>query len=276
MNKVLLLGSNGLLGKSLASTLIADGYSVTGVTRSDGFDVADSSSFNSLDLDYNYVINLAAIIQITEDNIEDAIRVNGMGALNAAIFSKNIGAMFINISTISALPCCDNDYCKSYYAASKRLGDNLIIKYCEDNIMDYSILRFSQLYDTECEAKKYQPMLYRVIQQIKHDRRVTLFGTNNPLRNYLHIDDAAKAISISLNIKSSGIFNCIHPCSEDVLGLVNIAADAMNAPVKIERLESENDLQELLIPNNNLFHQYFPEWQPRSLAMGIKEIINHV
>ena len=276
MNKVLLIGSNGLLGKSLTATLIADSYRVTGVTLSQGFDVGDRLSFNSLDLDYNYVINLAAIIQITESNIEEAIRVNGLGALNAAIFAKNSNAMFINISTISALPYCENDYCKSYYAASKRLGDNLIIKYCEDNNMNYSILRFSQLYDTEGEAEKYQPMLYRIIQQLKHDSCVTLFGKNNPLRNYLHIDDAAKAISISLNDKSTGIFNCIHPCSDDVLGLVETAADAMSFPVKIIRLEDKSNLQELLIPDENLFHQSFPEWQPRSLAMGIKDIINHV
>jgi nucleoside-diphosphate-sugar epimerase len=142
--------------------------------------------------------------------------------------------------------------------------------------MDYSILRFSQLYDSECEAEKYQPMLYRIIQQLKHDSCVTLYGNNNPLRNYLHIDDASKAISISLNNKTSGIFNCIHPCSEDVLGLVTTAADAMNTPVKIARLEDENNLQELLVPDENLFHQCFPEWQPRSFGSGIKDIINHV
>lgn len=275
MSKVLLIGSNGLLGRSVKPRLFDDGYSVTSVTRSEGFDVGDRESFKSLGSNYECVINLAAIIQITEDNIEQAIRVNSLGAINAAKFAKSVDAMFINVSTISALPCCDNDYCKSYYAASKRLGDNLIIKYCQDNRMEYSILRFSQLYDTGCDAEKYQPMLYRIIRQIKHDKCVTLYGSNNPLRNYLHVDDAAMAISIGLNKRQSGIWNCVHPTSDDVLGLIKIASEAMNISIKVVRLENESDLQNLQIPDQNLFHQSCPEWKPRPLAVGIKDIVDH-
>ena len=275
MNKVLLIGSNGLLGKSVKSILIDDGYSVTGVTRSEGFDLSNNESFHSLRTDYQCVINLAAIINISEDNVDEAVRVNGIGALRAAIFAKSTAAKFIHASTISALPCCNNDYCNSYYAATKRLGDDLIKKYCEDNRMEYSILRFPQLYDTERKAEKYQPMLYRIIQQVKHDGSVTLYGNNNPSRNYLHVDDAAKAISISLNTKQPGIWNCIHPSSDDVLGLVKVVSEALDTPVKIVRLENEGDLQELQIPDKELFHQSCPEWKPRSLAAGIKDIVSH-
>jgi nucleoside-diphosphate-sugar epimerase len=246
------------------------------VNRSDGFDVGNRECFASLESDYTYVINLAAIIQITEDNIEEATRVNGLGALTAAMFAQSTDAMFINASTISALPCCDNDYCKSYYATTKRLGDNLIIKYCENNSMEYSILRFSQLYDTETDAKKYQPMLYRIIQQIKQDRCVTLYGDNNPARNYLHVDDAAKAISIDLNNRLPGIWNCIHPSSNSVLSLVKTVSDTMNIPAEIVRLKHKSELHHLQIPDQNLFHQRCPEWQPRSLATGIKGIVDHV
>lgn len=275
MNKILLIGSNGLLGKSVKSMLIDDGHSVTGVTRSGGFDLSNTESFQSLGADYQYVINLAAIIDISEDNVDEAVQVNGIGALRAAIFAKSAGAMFIHASTISALPCCNNDYCNSYYAATKRLGDALIKKYCEDNRMGYSILRFPQIYDTEREAKKYQPMLYRIIQQVKHDGSVTLYGNNNPSRNYLHADDAAKAISISLNTKLPGIWNCLHPYSDDVLGLVKVVSEVMDIPVKIVRLKNESDLQELQIPDKDLFHQSCPEWKPRSLATGIKDIVSH-
>ena len=189
MSKVLLIGSSGLLGKCVASRLIDEGYSVTGVTRSTGFDVGEPESFNSVGLEQEYVINLAAMIKVSVDDIEEAVRINGFGALNAAKFAKKVGAKYINASTISALPCCDDDYCKSYYAVSKRLGDELIEQYCGDSHSSYSILRFSQLYDSGCEAEKYQPMLYRIIRQLKYDKCVTIHGNNNPLRNYLHVHD---------------------------------------------------------------------------------------
>ena len=275
MNKVLLIGSNGLLGRSVKSKLIDDGYSVTGVTRSEGFDLSNNESFQAMGTDYQCVINLAAIIDISEDSVDEAVRVNGIGALRAAIFAKSAGAMFIHASTISALPCCNNEYCNSYYAATKRLGDDLIKKYCGDNHMEYSILRFPQLYDTERKAEKYQPMLYRIIQQVKHNGSVTLYGNNNPSRNYLHVDDAAKAISISLNTIQPGIWNCLHPSSDDVLGLVKVVSEAMDTPVKIVRLENESDLQEIQMPDKELFHQSCPEWKPRSLATGIKDIVSH-
>lgn len=141
--------------------------------------------------------------------------------------------------------------------------------------MEYSILRFSQLYDTERDAEKYQPMFYRIIRQVKDDGCVTLYGSNNPSRNYLHIDDAAKAVLIVLDQKRSGIWNCVHPCSDDVLGLVKTALEVMNAPVKIVRMENEDDLQDIQIPDQNLFHQSYPEWEPRALAIGIEDIVSH-
>lgn len=65
--------------------------------------------------------------------LDEPIRVNSMDSLNTATFANNAGAMFVNVTTISVLLCCDNECYKSYYAASKRLGDNLITKYFEDN-----------------------------------------------------------------------------------------------------------------------------------------------
>ena len=274
MNKVLIIGSTGILGSNLTSRLIDDGYSITGVTRSEGFDIGNSKNFESLAYDFDCVINLAAMIQISEDNIEEAVRTNSLGPLNAAKFAKRSNALFFNISTISALPCCNNDYCKSYYAISKRLGDDLVINYCRDNNLDYSILRFSQLYDTVHKAEKYQPMLYRIIKQAKHQKQVTLYGNNNPLRNYLHIEDATKAISIALSKKKTGIWNCIHPSSDSVLDIVKTIEKTMSITVEILRLKDKSNLNDIKLPDQNLFHQSNPEWQPRPLATGLKEIID--
>ena len=276
MNRVLLIGSNGLLGKRVKSRLIEEGYCVIGVTRSEGFDIRVQESFDLLDYEFEYVVNLAALVQVSVDRIEDAIMVNGLGALNAAEFSKKAGAMFINASTISAHQCSNNDYCKSYYAISKRLGDELVERYSVDRKLSCTILRFPQLYDTECVAEKYQPMLYRIIKQLKYDKSVTLYGNSNPSRNYLHIDDAASAILISMKDNRTGVWNCIHPLSINLMGLVKTVAELIDVPVCVNRLEDKEDIPYLEIPDQDLFHLSHPEWKPKELSAGLKDILAHV
>ena len=80
MNRVLILGGNGYIGGALASNLMACGYHVTVVSRSDvsnvvchqyiQLDLAESDAYKSLNLDeIDTVIDLVSYIPPNTENI---------------------------------------------------------------------------------------------------------------------------------------------------------------------------------------------------------------
>ncbi len=104
--KILILGSTGLLGQALASSLSLKNFQVTGVARKNAdinIDITeDESLLNVLkNDDYDVIINTVAIVNLKTCNDDPglAYKVNSRPASIIANYAKNNGAYFIQIST---------------------------------------------------------------------------------------------------------------------------------------------------------------------------------
>jgi nucleoside-diphosphate-sugar epimerase len=273
MDRLLIIGGTGLLGNCIFN-LLKNIYQIDCVSSKTGFDLCDPASFNNLKGPYSAIINCAAVISNSDEDTDRLFAVNALGALHVARYAQSISSRLIHVSTLSAINSPDNEYF-NYYGVSKAAGDQLVSLYCACNQVPLTICRFSSLYDTKGLAVKNQPMLYRLIDQVENLEVVRIYGTLNPIRNYLHLEDAAGLISRVLSNHVTGMWNCVHPNNIDIESLIHLIGKVMNREPRIQYIHEKPNLLKIHIPEDQSIFKHLTDFIPRSLETGLKEIIEH-
>lgn len=151
--KVMVTGSNGMLGTDLCEILRSYGYDVIPVTQND-FDITDLEHTLKVIKQNNpqIVIHPAAYTNVDacEENVDLAYKINSIGARNVAVACKEIDAAMVYVSTDYVFDGQGNQPYKelditapqSIYGKSKLAGEN----YVRDILSKYYIVRTAWLY----------------------------------------------------------------------------------------------------------------------------------
>jgi len=97
------------------------------------------------------------------------------------------------------LPAREDSICspKGFYSITKRCAEELLISFCKTFGLEYRILRLCNVYgpqDTGVSAKKNA--LQYLISRIKASEEVGLYHGGDFYRDYMHVDDVARAIDL--------------------------------------------------------------------------------
>lgn len=248
--KILITGHTGYLGSALYQAL-KQNHEVLGFSKSNGFDLLNSDSFNILPDECETVIHCAAEMKIEPESFIANINVNANGALLIAEYARKVNAKLIFISSVFAIEHDENQYFDGY-GATKRVAEKLLDQYARMHGLDLAILRLPQIYDSENLALQSLPMLYRIFEQVNMLGKVTIYGEINPIRNFLHIEDAISIIQIITNSSLKGIFNCPHPSSVNVIEIIDRVSLSMNITPEIYFDKDKDNLKTMYIPSENL------------------------
>lgn len=152
--KVLITGSNGQLGLELSKQLnVISGYDVIKTDR-ENLNILDFKSVNDAITRENpdIVINCAAhtAVDLCENDIENAYKINALGPRNLAIACEKIGSKFVQVSTDYVFdgsgkrPYREDDMTcpNSIYGTSKLMGEKFTKEFCSK----YFIVRTAWLY----------------------------------------------------------------------------------------------------------------------------------
>lgn len=152
--KVLITGSNGQLGLELSKQLhVISGYDVIKTDR-ENLNILDFKSVNDAITRENpdIVINCAAhtAVDLCENDIENAYKINALGPRNLAIACEKIGSKFVQVSTDYVFdgsgnrPYREDDMTcpNSIYGTSKLMGEQFTKEFCSK----YFIVRTAWLY----------------------------------------------------------------------------------------------------------------------------------
>ena len=198
MNKVLVIGGSGFMGSHTADLLSDNGYVVTildKVTspwlRDDQTmvvgDAMDSNVLTSAMNKVDYVFYFAGIADIAEAKVNPykTIELNIMGltkALEAGV--KNNITKFIYASTMYVYSAQG-----SFYRASKQAAEVIIEAYQENYELDFVLLRYGSLYGPRSQNWNGIKGLAR---QVVNHGAVEYPGNGSEIREYIHVQDAAK------------------------------------------------------------------------------------
>ena len=159
------------------------------------------------------------------------LKTNILGPLFLANLAvENDISRFIHISSISAQYSDDNPF-YSYYSQSKKYADNLLSFFCNQKKLSYCVLRPSALFGTD-DFSVHQKLLYQIINCIKQGKDITLFGTKNSKRNYIHVETLSEIISKLIYSDVKGIYPVINMKNNSLTEIIDALNDNFNGKSK--------------------------------------------
>ena len=219
MNRILILGSTGFLGKSLRQKLSDEKLNVKYMVhkkqknlQKNEFlgDILDKKSLLKIVKDNDVIVNLVGQYG---DNLSNFFDINIKGGLNLieiAKIKKNIRIIFASSINVYGDNCkypskeTDIPNPVTSYGIGKFLTEQLYEKYSKLYGFDVTILRFSNLYGKD---KKSGLIVNLIKSTIK--KPVAFTHNGNQQRDFLYVDDAVNGIIqvIKKQPKKFQIFN---------------------------------------------------------------------
>ncbi len=169
----------------------------------------------------------------TDKDISDAEYINVLGTLKIcqAAVSSNVKHVVYISSIFSSLTPASHNY--SIYALSKKHSEELAAFYCSGHSLPLAILRPSQLYGSAESFRKHQPFFYLMVDKAEKGEDIELYGSHDPVRNYIHIDDMARIVAEVVKQKTEGVFGCVNQVNTTYSRIAEASYAAFNTRGKV-------------------------------------------
>lgn len=236
MKRVLVCGSNGLLGQKLA-WLFNDnsGYEVLHTSHHRSFvqssdlvdytqlDVSIRSDVKSLVTSFrpDVILNAAAIanVDLCETDREQAWKVNVTAVENLVEVCRRIDAKLVHVSTDYVFDGKTGHYTEedrahpiNYYGKTKLAGENVIIS----GGIDHAILRTILIYGAGINVKNNFGLW--LVNNLTRKQRIQC--VDDQISNPTHVYDIAAAMKTSIEHNISGMF---HVCGAETISRYDFA-----------------------------------------------------
>lgn len=237
IKKIIITGSNGLLGQSLVNLLMQEKekYRVVGFSRGvnranrkdfkyESFDITDKKKlFENLKKHKpNFIVNTAAMTNVDacEQYKEECEAINVKLVENLKEYAKQSSIHIIHISTDFIFDGKNGPYSEtdkpnplSYYGLSKLKSEEILIK----SDLKYTILRTILVYGKVNNMSRNNIVLW-IIEMLKNKKEITI--VNDQFRMPTYVEDLAKACKSVIDKKATGTFNV---SSSKLLSIYQIA-----------------------------------------------------
>jgi len=271
MNNILITGNRGFIGSYIQKRLEPH-YNIFGINREDGIDITHLGSLEGLgdDIEIDSIIHTAAVVS---NEYEVCFQANVIGALNMCRYAKEHDIkQFVLLSTIFALEEEENSYFNNY-GKTKKMAEEAAAAFCQEHGITLTILRLAQVYDDKGIAKKGQPMLYYFVDTIKNKGEIMIFGKQNPLRNFIHIDYLCEVILEVVSEKKSGTWNVVENKNHTVTEIAYMLFALLDKKPQIAFAEDRADIPSVYIPKERRYVSTNITSIP--LIEGLKRIITY-
>ena len=268
MHNLLVTGNTGFIGGYLLE-YFKNKYTCFGISKSTGTDISKYNNLEKLTFSPDIIIHAAASLG---GELENCFNTNVVGTLNICKFAKKTKVdQLILISSIFIFDNPKNEYYNNY-GMTKKQAEEIAESYCKENDINLTILRFSQIYDVFRKAQKSQKMLYAFIDNIINTKSITIYGNQNPIRNYLHIKDVFKVIEEVIDKKKFGKLNVVNNKSYSIEEIAYIIFELCNIKPNITYMKERKNIPSIYVPFENLYRL---ENEYISLIDGIRDIIEY-
>lgn len=262
--RILITGSNGLLGQSLLDLYVADkNTQIIALSRgenrypfSNGYvyeqiDLTNAPQVKKVVLKHcpDVIINTAAMTNVDacEDNKEECNKINIELVQNLVDVSSKINAHLIHISTDFIFDGkkeggyyteIDKPNPLSYYGLSKLKSEEILV----NSKIKYTILRTILVYGKVHDMSRNNIVLW-VRKMLSEGKEITI--VDDQFRSPTYVEDLAMACKITLDKKTEGIFNI---ASSQLLSIYEIAqqiAEVFNLDKSLIKPISTSTLNQL-------------------------------
>ena len=207
MKKAVVVGGSGFIGSHVADCLTDSGYEVTIYDKVESKwlredqkieigTILDTERLNQVIKGVDLVYNFAALADINQalNQPIETININILGNLNIMnACNAHKVERFIYASTAYV-----HSNKGGFYRCSKQASEAYIEEYQKVYGLDYTILRYGSLYGPRADDTNG---LYRVVTSALETGIIKYEGDIDAMREYIHVDDAARASVDVINEK---------------------------------------------------------------------------
>lgn len=142
------------------------------------------------------------------------------------------------------LPARETDLCDptGFYSITKYAAEKMVASYCETFGVKYRILRLTNIIgssDKKVSAKKNA--LQYMFNLLKDNQPVNLYDNGDPIRDYMHVKDCVRALSLVVNSNvTNTIVNISNSQPKRIGDLIGYAKDKLKSESKIVYIPAPN------------------------------------
>lgn len=271
--KVALVGATSSISKALIP-LFKDKAEIITLGRKDADIIIDLNNYSeqiSLGRNIDVLVHTSAHFGgVNFEAITEALMVNVQGTLKM-MHAANVAGVkhFVYISSIySYLRQSSNLY--NIYSVTKRCSEEVLQLYCKDKDIKLTIIRPSQIYGNFESNKINQPFFYSILQKVKNNQEVVFYGTHDPVRNFIHIDDVAEIIYRVVERGIEGDFDCVFKENITFTDIVRAAKSVLKTNSRILFDDSKPDIEDNVIEINTSLYDLIDYYPKITIEEGIK------
>ena len=222
------------------------------------------------------VVNMAAAFGGKE--LPDTLRamdVNVLGLMKLCHASARANVKHVvHISSIFADLTNGSPYFGAYALSKKHSED--VAQFCGRELrLPIAVLKPSQIYGVGERFRKHQPFLYAIMDKAQRSEDINLFGSNDPLRNFIHAQDVAKIVSAVVTMKLEGVYTCVNPDNVTYYQVAAAAISAFESKSKVRFLKDRPDIPSNGFPCDETLFRLVDYYPRISIAAGMRMEANH-
>ena len=157
------------------------------------------------------------------------------------------------------------------YGLLKLACEKLIVRLCENPL----ILRVSNVHGPNQPTKNSQGVISHWLKAIANHEPITIYGSLESYRDFIHVDDVVNALMKSSEIHSTGIFN-IGSGEKTTLGMiVNLLESAFDDEIQLDYRPSRETDRLGYVLDVTKARKFF-DWKPKmNSTLSISSTIDH-
>jgi nucleoside-diphosphate-sugar epimerase len=261
--KILIVGGTSSLAKALKPVLSEFAEVITAGRKGvcDVYlDLSDEVEKINLPKGIDVVINAAA--SFGGEKFEDmyqAENVNVLGVLKLCHACSN--AQVKHLVLVSSI----------LYTLSKKHSDEIAQLYCSTHGLPLMILRPSQFYGTGEKQHTHQPFFSTIIDHAANNEDILIYGSNDALRNFIHVEDVANIVALVIQHKIEGTYSCMYTENVSYSEIAGAAIKAFGSKSTVKFIKNQADIpNNIFEPDVSLYHLigYFPQI---SISLGMQK-----
>jgi nucleoside-diphosphate-sugar epimerase len=273
--RILIVGGASSLGCALKPVLSAFAEVITaGKSGCDiKLDLRDPPGKMALPDGVDVVINTAAKFGgKTPQEILETADVNVLGVLRLCIAAVQAGVKhFVHLSSIYAsLEKGAPNF--GIYSMTKRHSEEIVEFFCSSHSLPLTILRPSPIYGDSGSFRKHQPFLYAMIDKAERGEPITIYGSNDARRNYIHVDDLAKIIARVVQLRVEGTYSCAHTRDVTFSQIARAAFSAFGHPAQTEFLKGKPDVPDNVFGLDDSLYKMIDYHPQMTIEEGMRRV----
>lgn len=272
--KILIVGATSSLAHALMPVLSEFAEVIT--AGREGCDVhldlSDPLEKIELPKDIDVVINAAASFggnSFEEMFQTESVNVLGVLKLCQSCTKAQIKHIVLISSIFVYLDKSSRFY--SIYSLSKKHSDEVAQLYSSMFGLPLTILRLSQFYGVGEAYRKHQPFLSTIIDKAANDEDILIYGSNDALRNFIHVEDVARIIALVIQRKIEGTYACMNLENVSYSEVASAAIEAFGSKSTVKFIKEQPDIPNNIFELDDALFRLIDYYPQISISLGMKK-----